>query len=491
MSEQSEKLFEAIGLVDETLLESARVRHRPNWRAITAAAACLALVIGFFAAFPLRMGSSSAPPESADGAAPDALASAVYPVMAPYPIQENYVNQDGSMDDEAWTADYQAWRESVERQKDQPAGYAEGLKTFARTSAAAFLAGHEGENMACSPANLYMALAMLSEATAGESQAQLLSLLGADSIEALRAQAKSVWNANYRDDGLTKSLLASALWLRDGANYNAETVNRLAEDYYATVFSGEMGSPDYDEALRDWLNQQTEGLLSEQTAQEHLDPETLLALTTTIYFRASWVNTFFSDNTVPETFHGAGGDETADFMRQSDSLPYHKGETFSAVGLELRSGGTMWFLLPEEGVTPEALLENEDAMTFFAAPDIGSTQNPLVHLALPKFDVSSRFSLLDGLRTLGVTDVCDPAKADFSPLGETENGAYLSDATHAARVTIDEEGVIAAAYTMMAVGEGAPDFQREITFTLDRPFLYVITGDQGAPLFMGIVNTVA
>ena len=52
------------------------------------------------------------------------------------------------------------------------------------------------------------------------------------------------------------------------------------------------------------------------------------------------------------------------------------------------------------------------------------------------------------------------------------------------------EGVTAAAYTLMAVAESAGDPDDAITFTVDRPFLFVITGDQGLPLFAGIVNQI-
>lgn len=56
------------------------------------------------------------------------------------------------------------------------------------------------------------------------------------------------------------------------------------------------------------------------------------------------------------------------------------------------------------------------------------------------------------------------------------------------RVMIDEEGCTAVAYTVMAaVGAGMPP-DEEIDFTLDRPFLFVITGDGELPLFVGIVN---
>ena len=489
MSQESEKLFDAITQIDDALLpeETAPGRITPAWKVFAAIAAVLALLISPFA---LRLGSRNAGTQ-ADNTDDYALAQPVYPEMAACPVEDDYVNQDGSFDDERWRADFQAWRESIRKQADQPAGYADGLEGYYTQCMRQLLAGSGGENRACSPVNIYMALAMLAETTGGESRAQILDLLGAESIDALRAQARSVWNANYRDDGVTTSVLASSLWLREGRAFDPDTVERLAQDCYASVFRGEMGSAEYDKALQSWLNEHTGGLLSEQTAQEHLDADTLLALATTIYYRAGWTGTFSEQDTAQGVFRGAQGDETADFMHQSDFLPCHYGEGFSAVGLGLRDGGQMWLLLPDEGSTPEALLENEDAMTFFLGRQNVVQECPLVHLTMPKFDVSSRVSLLDALKAMGVTDVCDPAKADFSPLEAGENGAYLSDATHAVRVTVDEEGVAAAAYTMMVVGEGEPDNQFEVTFTVDRPFLYVITGDQGAPLFAGIVNTMS
>lgn len=475
MSRESERLFDAITHVDDELLpaEARPKRRLPSWRAFAAAAAILAIILSPFL---VHIGSRSTVEEAANGAEPLALALPVYPVMAACPTDD-----DG---------DFEAWWADVKKQTDQPKGYADSLTPFLRESIRTFLTGTGTENRSYSPANVYMALAMLAETTDGESRAQILNLLGADSIESLRAQASSVWNANYRDDGVTKSVLASSLWLRDGRDYRQQTVDALARNYYASVFRGEMGSAAYDKLLQSWLNEQTGGMLSGQAAQEHLNADTLLALATTIYFRASWASDFSEDATAPGVFHGAQGDETADMMHQSSMLPCRFGDGYAAVGLPLQNRGQMWFLLPDEGSSPEALLENDEALTFFLHSQEDLQDNLMVHLTLPKFDVSSRISLLDGLNALGVTDVLDAAKADFSPLGgETEN-AYLSDATHAARVVIDEEGVTAAAYTLMAVGEGAADPSSAVTFTVDRPFLFVITGDQGLPLFAGIVNQI-
>ena len=110
-----------------------------------------------------------------------------------------------------------------------------------------------------------------------------------------------------------------------------------------------------------------------------------------------------------------------------------------------------------------------------------------IHFYLPKFDVSSKMDLREGLKTLGVTDVFDGSLADFSPVTDLKR-VCLSKANHAARVTVDEEGVTAAAYTVMEANGAMPSQEEEIEFRLDRPFLFAIMGTGNVPLFVGIVN---
>ena len=66
------------------------------------------------------------------------------------------------------------------------------------------------------------------------------------------------------------------------------------------------------------------------------------------------------------------------------------------------------------------------------------------------------------------------------------DGAALTKVQHAARLTMDEEGVTATAFTAMGYGAGGPENQMD--FTLDRPFLFVVKTESGLPLFAGIVN---
>ena len=152
----------------------------------------------------------------------------------------------------------------------------------------------------------------------------------------------------------------------------------------------------------------------------------------------------------------------------------------------------MWLILPDQGVTPDELLNDPQAVKFFVSKDKYEWQDKKqvwVNLAVPKFDVSSMFELKDGLMALGVTDVFDAKASDFSPMTTDTDGLFVSRTDHAARVSVDEKGVEAAAYTVISAdATGLLLADDEIDFILDRPFLFVVTGSDGLPLFTGIVN---
>ena len=82
-------------------------------------------------------------------------------------------------------------------------------------------------------------------------------------------------------------------------------------------------------------------------------------------------------------------------------------------------------------------------------------------------------------------------KSDFSNLTSMEEklgGIFVSKVNHSARVKIDEKGCEAAAYTVMMMTNSAMPPKEEVDFILNRPFLFVITGEDGLALFIGIVN---
>lgn len=412
------------------------------------------------------------------------LVKAVYPEMAQYPETDGF-----NVDEEA----YNAWRRSRQAQQSANKDYQNGIREFYEATMQEFLTDTEGKNKVYSPLNVYMALAMLAETTEGESRQQILNLLHTDSMETLRNNASILWNANYSDEGTVTSLLASSAWLSNRLTYNQETLNTLAEYYYASSFSGTMGSAEYNKMLQDWLNEQTGGLLEDQAANIEMDPLAVFTLATTVYFRAKWTDEFNEKNNTEEIFHAASGDVKTEFMHQSGTDSYYWGENFSAITRGMENSGEMVFILPDEGVSVESLLTDNEVLDFIHERFSYSWENKkflIVNQSIPKFDVVSDYSLIDGLKNLGVTDVFNAAKADFSPLlGEySEYPVAVDEATHAARVMIDEEGCVAAAFTVMQAAGSAMPPEETVDFVLDRPFLFVIKGLDGQPLFIGVVN---
>lgn len=468
---KADKLFDGITNVREDLLEQAEIhvfktgRRRYRFTIVAVAALLIAAILA---------GTVPGQQVSFFNTPVHAATLAKYPEMTPYP------GVNGSQrETDKWQSDLAAQRRNLDTAAFQP---------YLQASVPQFLQDNGTDNALYSPLNVYMTLAMLAEVTDGGSRQQILDLLGAGDIEALRQQAGDLWNANYRDDGIMQRVLANSLWLSEAYTFRQDALDRLAETYYASSFVGQMGAEEFNTALQDWLNQQTGGLLRDQIGGLELTPETVLALASTVYFKAKWNGGFNENLTEDGLFHSASGDVTCQMMKKSAQMPYYWWDNFTAVSMNFEAG-KMWFILPDEGYTPGDLLNDCKflELTRNASNGWENQTRLLVHMTVPKFDVSSQTQLQDGLQALGVTDVFDATKADFSPMTDAD-GLFVSDATHGVRVKIDERGCEAAAYTMIAAPGAAPPPDEEIDFAADRPFLFCITGANDLPLFVGIVN---
>ncbi len=380
-----------------------------------------------------------------------------------------------------------------------------GVGGFVRASVPVFLSGKPGENRIYSPLNIYMALAMTAEITAGESRAQIMSVLGEEDLEALREQARELWKQNYRDDEGGKSVSAVSLWMDDSIRYARDTLKLLAENYYASSFSGRMGSSGFDKALQAWLDSQTHGMLTGQASAESTRSRTeadVLTLAATIYFNGKWNSKFEKSNTAEQVFHMPEGDVICDFMHQQLTTGiYYWFDSFSAVPQSFTGDAVMWYILPDEGVTPEELLQDPQLLAFLSAEDRmnagkypHNSQYLKINLSVPKFDVDEELEMTEGLRAMGITDIFDYTVSDFTPLTRDpwigEKGVWLSEAKQATRVLIDEQGCEAATYIKFQYGAGVGALPKdEVDFVLDRPFLFAVTvGTDCLPLFVGIVN---
>ena len=450
-----DEILDAMEYIDPELIEQAETaagkkRRKPYWVAAVAAVLALAIGIGIFI---------------------NPLVTSVYAVS---------------------TANYPEYKRNYNKELR---AYTELLTDFFHQSMLQTLSGSDGENVAYSPINLYMALCISAELTGGDEQ--ILELLEATSLVELQSRANQVWNATYYDDG-NQALLANCLWLDESLDYNQKVINTLANKYYTSVYQGDLGSENVNKAIQAWLNEQTGGLLKQQVDQISQDQATVLALYSTVFYRAKWSTgyssyTFPQENNTEDIFHALSGDIPCTYMHQKHlETNYCYGEDFGAIALNLADGSRMWFILPDEGKTVDDVLQSGEYAYFLFTnmytEDMENTKYLKVNLSLPKFDIYSTNNMKEDLESMGITNIFDPNNSGLNHSLTAKMDVWFTAFNQATRVAIDEEGVTAANYIEVPAVGAAPPPDEIIDFILDRPFLFVITNQYNLPLFAGVVN---
>lgn len=492
---KKEDLLHAIGEADPAYVREAEPKSkkkRPAFRAMTLAATAAVLVVAIgvtsfvgrapFSAVPIKTEPNRGLEDFSVGRSGSSFNG--YAVATGASVAVSRPKWDSKGSEESKNA-YRSWQEQ-DRLDQQTATR---LSSFCTRLAPALLAAGGEENRLCAPLNVYFALALLAEVTAGKTQAEIFSLMGVRGLADMREVVRAMIRISARDDEKCTALFSNSVWLDNSIAFKIETLETLAGEYGASSYRGDTADPAFSQALRDWLNDATGGLLEDQVKSEGFAPDDIFALASAVYFDAKWYVPFKDSNNTTDVFHGKESDQQAVFMTLTADPGYAvRGDRFLAFRKAFDdNAGSMLFILPDEGVTPEELLNDADLRELFAPGGynykyIGSSA--LADLTVPKFKLSERMDLVAPLKELGVKKVFDGA-ADFSPLLDGQSS--VSRISHGVCVEIDEEGVKAAAYTVVYGGGGYPTGEH-IVMRLDRPFLFIVQGPGGVPLFTGIVN---
>ena len=385
-------------------------------------------------------------------------------------------------------ADEEAWWDAMEAKDQAVIPNPERVRRFAWRTAAALAEKGEGENLLCSPMNLWFCAGMTAHLTAGESRRQILAFMDETSDQDLDEQILQIYRSLYRYDLDAACVPGASLWLNSGVQIKKEALDRIVSSDHADVFQGPMGEENYDLALRTWLSRQTKGLLDRATGDLRFSPVSDLSVCTALYYKARWVNPFREEATSPEVFHGAEDTETL-FMHRDAAGYIYRGERFTAVREDLFDDGHALFILPNSDTAPEDLLKDEETLRFLEADrDWENSAYAMIHMSMPRIDCVSSLTVSDMMKQMGVTDVFDAAKADFSEALFSDHPVSFSGIQQFCRFTADEQGIEAAAVTAADVF-GMMIIEEDVEFRLDRPFLYVLSTQRNLPLFVGVYRS--
>jgi serpin B len=356
------------------------------------------------------------------------------------------------------------------------------------------LRGQPG-NLFFSPNSISTALAMTYAGARGETEAQMARTLhfGGDP-EAVHQDFRGLIEALRPGEGKAPYRLsvANRLWGQQGYHFLPDFLAITRESYHA-----ELASVDFSgdtEAARDrinrWVAQQTEDKIRDLVPPGVLTPLTRLVLTNAIYFKGDWSRPFAKQATKDEDFNVSGDKTTrVPMMRKQDDFRLGEGDGLKV--LELPYGGgdlAALFVLPdaidglsavEGGLSPETLQRWR-----------ASLSRQKVDVFLPRFKLTSTFSLAEALAAMGMPLAFDFNRADFSGIS-TQEKLYISAVLHKAYVDVNEKGTEAAAATAVAIAARAVQRPRPpAVFRADHPFLFLIVDNRTQSiLFMGrVVN---
>lgn len=490
-------LHDALGKIDDELIEetgqSRKEPHKASWFSskILPVAVVLMVIFGVYFVSEGNLFNNNVDVDQSLQIENEVLANADYPDTLPKPNVEDYVDSNGNFNVEKYNADLDDWENSLKVLVPENEAYADNYYNFLTKVNPVFTQDRQ-ENFVYSPLNIYFATSMLVETTEGNSQLQLLNLLGLDSLDNLRSSITDLWKTNYADNPNYKSLLANSIWLQKDSQYKQVTLDILKDTYFASVYSGEFGSQSYDQDIKNWINASTFDLLKDNVANFESSELTRMALVSSIYYKNSWVDNYDSKNNIDDTFESPTGQEQVTYMTSSHNGQIVKGDGYLALSKDL-SGDYMGFdslifIRPNDDKSVEDILSHQDFKGFLTGLDTNDLIQPAkINEYIPKFDVTSTMDVIDTYKQLGVTDIFDSHTADLSRISDDD--LFVSMIEHNARFIAEEDGVEAGAYTVIAVEETAAiDEPEEINFKLNKPFIFILRNDQNVPVFVGIVN---
>lgn len=281
--------------------------------------------------------------------------------------------------------------------------------------------------------------------------------------------------------------VANSAWVR--GPIKADYLEHIRKAYLAEAAT----LPSVDPTpINDWVKKSTRGRI-ETLFDESLNPNTVMVLVNTVFFKGSWANSFDAQDTREAAFKAFEGSAPCQLMYQKDKRTmYTEFDLAQAVRLPYASGGLSATVLLPKKEGPEALAEVVSSLTPESWAKLHTrleADREHVELEMPRFKVDFG---LDNLNSL-LAEMGMP-----SPFKEEEGGGFLrmSDdpcvhidvVAHKATIEVNEEGTVAAAATG-AVMKTRCMPPPSVPMTVDRPFLFLITDKDGAVVFVATVLT--
>lgn len=333
-------------------------------------------------------------------------------------------------------------------------------------------------NAFLSPLSVSMALAMTLNGASEETALGILETIDYGDV------TKDSVNQGYKD--LTNLLLsmdkkatmgvANSVWYSDKYQANT-TFSKVIEDYYdGTVQAVDFGDPNSKDAINDWVEDKTNGRISDLLSS--IDPEEVMFLVNTIYFKADWTYKFDKSRTRKAAFTTIGGGTRQTDMMSAEAVSLRRLITNDLTLLDIPYGNGQFrftVLMPHDPAQLSAVVENLSASSLGGMLDASDSMS--MALDMPKFAMTWKDDIKNTLVEMGM-----PTQGFPRLLTEQQQELEISRIIHQTFLEVNEDGSEAAAATAVGISvtSAGP------SFAVNKPFVFMIRENHsGTILFVG------
>lgn len=345
-----------------------------------------------------------------------------------------------------------------------------------------------GKNTLISPFSVFCALAMTANGAKEDTLEQMESILG------MTAEEMNQYIYSYMkklpQDEKCKLSLANSIWLNDGNNFTANNdfLQKNADYYGADMYTSLFNEKTCND-INSWVKQNTDKMIPE--ILDEISADAVMYLVNALAFDAEWDENYEKEQVKKEIFTKEDGTEQrSEFMHSSEGT-YLKDK--HAVGfMKYYSGCKYAFaaMLPNEGTSLFDYVKSLTGESVSAM--LSEAQYETVFASIPKFETEYNAQMSETLKEMGMIKAFDRNGADFSGIGNSDNGKiYISRVLHKTFISVGEMGTKAGAASAVELkcGSAMEDELKEIY--LNRPFAYMIIDcENNIPLFIGTVTDV-
>ncbi|GFY52625.1 leukocyte elastase inhibitor [Trichonephila inaurata madagascariensis] len=242
-------------------------------------------------------------------------------------------------------------------------------------------------------------------------------------------------------------------------------------------------------AINFLIQRQTKDKIKEILPPNSIHMFTQFIVTSTMYFKGSWLQPFLPQSTRPGLFFTSHFEYLlVDMMVSHDTFPYAVSDELQCTAIEMPYAGkslTMVVMLPKNKAHGVQILIS--SLTLTRLNNMMEDMFPReIVLALPKFQMEDSFQLSPTLLKLGLRDLVTGA---VNLTGFTKDKMLeISAVYHKARITVDEQGTEASAATATAYPRRS-HATKILDFIVDRPFVFFIRENHShSILFIGVVR---